>query len=171
MSGSNFINEVKTSLGLAKYEIAVLGVILGGLVAGLIIKQFNNNEANELELLNTHIYNTLDSIAEAEKTTYIGTDLKGDVVEELKSADTVVKKEEFFPSAKKKEMPQVNAKINLNTASRVELMKLPGVGEATADKIIDYRNNSKFQSPEEIMKVKGIGIKKFEKMREFIEVR
>ena len=171
MFNSNFINDIKSNLGLAKYEISVLLFILGGLVAGLIIKQFNNEKSYEHKLLNTHIYNTLDSIAEVEKTTYIGTDLSGDVVEELKNADTIVKNEEFFPNAKKKEIPSGDIKININSASRVELMKLPGVGEATADKIIDYRNNSKFDSPEEIMKIKGIGIKKFEKMKEFIIVK
>ena len=58
--------------------------------------------------------------------------------------------------------------ININSASKVELMKLPGVGEATAMKIIEFRKSSPFKKPEDIMKVKGIGIKKFEKMKQYI---
>ena len=61
--------------------------------------------------------------------------------------------------------------ININTAPASELMRLPGVGQATADKIISYRNaNGEFKSIEEIMNVSGIGEKTFEKMKPFITV-
>lgn len=61
--------------------------------------------------------------------------------------------------------------ININTASASQLMRLPGVGQATADKIINYRASSGgFKSIEEIMNVSGIGEKTFEKMKQFITV-
>lgn len=61
--------------------------------------------------------------------------------------------------------------ININTAPKEELMRLPGVGQATADKIINYRNSSGgFKQIEEIMNVSGIGEKTFEKMKQFITV-
>ena len=48
---------------------------------------------------------------------------------------------------------------------------LNGIGEKTADKIIEYRNeNGKFSSIDEIMNVSGIGEKKFEKIKEHITV-
>jgi comEA protein len=60
-------------------------------------------------------------------------------------------------------------KINLNSAGKIDLMKLPGIGEKTAEKIIEYRNNfGKFRHPQDIMNVKGIGEKKFEKLKSFI---
>ncbi len=64
-----------------------------------------------------------------------------------------------------------SAPININTAGRYELMRLPGVGEAAADKIIAYRDsNGSFSRIEDIMLVSSIGEKKFEKMRDFITV-
>lgn len=61
--------------------------------------------------------------------------------------------------------------ININTASASELMRLPGVGQTTANKIISYREtNGKFLAIEEIMNVSGIGEKKFESMKQFLSV-
>ena len=60
-------------------------------------------------------------------------------------------------------------KVNINTASESELDSLPGVGEVTAKKIIDYRNeNGKFSSIEDIKNVKGIGDNKFEDIKDSI---
>lgn len=62
-----------------------------------------------------------------------------------------------------------SSRISINTATKEELCTLPGIGASTADKIIAYRNeNGLFQSLEDIMKVKGIGTAKFEKIRDLI---
>lgn len=61
--------------------------------------------------------------------------------------------------------------ININTADSETLQQLSGVGPATAEKIIDYRNqNGKFTSIEEIKNVSGIGDKTFEKFKNKITV-
>ena len=57
------------------------------------------------------------------------------------------------------------AKLNVNQATKSELVSVKGIGEATADKIIKYRKQHKFQSIEELMKIKGIGKKRFKKLR------
>lgn len=61
--------------------------------------------------------------------------------------------------------------ININTADRTELTKLPRIGKVTADKIIEYREkNGGFNSVEDIKKVSGIGEKIFENISDKIKV-
>jgi competence protein ComEA len=60
-------------------------------------------------------------------------------------------------------------KININSASKEELDSLPGVGEVTAQKILDYRDeNKEFKSIDEIKNVKGIGENKFNDLKDYI---
>ena len=61
-------------------------------------------------------------------------------------------------------------KININQASKEELMTLPNVGEKRAEAIIEYRNVNKFESIEDIKNVTGIGNKFFEAMKDLITV-
>lgn len=64
-----------------------------------------------------------------------------------------------------------NLKINLNTASKEELTKLSGIGEAKAQDIIDYRNtNGSFKTIEEIKNISGIGDALFAKIKDNISV-
>ena len=63
------------------------------------------------------------------------------------------------------------ALINLNTATLEELMELPGIGQVKAQAIIDYRvEHEGFRYNEELMGVKGIGAKTYEKLADKIEV-
>ena len=62
-----------------------------------------------------------------------------------------------------------NGLVNINTATSAELQTLSGVGEATAQAIIEDReSNGPFTSPEDLMRVSGIGEKKFAKVKEHI---
>ncbi len=62
-------------------------------------------------------------------------------------------------------------KVNINTDNVYELMQVEGIGEKTAERIIEYRKeNGNFEVIEDIMRVDGIGEKKFEMMKEQIFV-
>ncbi len=62
-------------------------------------------------------------------------------------------------------------KVNLNTATVDELKQLPGIGKTKAKRIIEYRDKvGGFKNIKEILNVKGIGPKLFEKIRPYITV-
>lgn len=68
-------------------------------------------------------------------------------------------------------MAVASGKVNINSASKEELMQLEGIGSAYAEKIIEYREtNGPFEKAEDITNVKGVGAATFEKNRERITV-
>jgi competence protein ComEA len=71
---------------------------------------------------------------------------------------------------KKASLPMPNS-VSLNSANASELIALPGVGPAIADRIIEYRRqNGGFRSIEELDAVKGIGPKKLQQIRPYVRL-
>ena len=63
------------------------------------------------------------------------------------------------------------AMVNINTASVEQLATLPGVGEKLAARIVEYRQKSgSFKSTQELMNVKGLGEKNFQKIQGYLSV-
>ncbi len=95
----------------------------------------------------------------------------------LENNESVIKKEENKTTEVVKsndnndESTSTNKLVNINTAGVKELSTLTGIGEAKAQKIIDYREaNRGFKSIDEIMKVKGIGKATYEKFKANITI-
>ena len=171
----DFFNKI----GFTNNESKVILFVVGIVVLGFSIRYFSGFEgsfskekydfsktderflAKSKKLINLNLdslYDESDSASYNQKVKML-----------QQSEDSLKQVEKLKKEKSKKEIALTGKKININTASKEELMALPGVGEKTAEKIILYRNeNNDFKSIGEIMKVKGIGPKKFEKMKDYL---
>lgn len=66
---------------------------------------------------------------------------------------------------------EATAPVNLNTATQAQLEALPGIGAATAVRILEYRQkNGGFKKVEDLMNVRGVGEKSFLRLKPLITV-
>ncbi|MDX9789515.1 MAG: helix-hairpin-helix domain-containing protein [Candidatus Kapaibacterium sp.] len=170
------IAKIKTITGTSKSELTVVTVLLIGLLIGSSVRYFDKDNRYK-DRVNPEVFRLLDSLAEEAARTYTGTDISNNPfidTNEATQSNVLKLNTQPNPSTVKKYSKAerlVNVKIDLNNASKLELMKLPNIGEKTAVAILNFRKEHRFEKPSDIMKIKGIGVKKFESMKEFIEVK
>jgi len=161
----SLINTITDKIKIAPIEFYVAVFVVVGCILGFVGKQFivisDNNNINPISA--QEITRILDSIVEIEKLTFVGTDIANEPIEELTKLDT----KNYKPKVKKSDFKGI---VNINTASKKELMQLQNIGEKTAESIIEYRKTKSFRRKEDIINVKGIGIKTFEKIKDNIIV-
>ncbi|MFN3135075.1 MAG: ComEA family DNA-binding protein [Candidatus Kryptonium sp.] len=151
----NFIKKINDTIGLTKSESIVFWFLIIAFAFGIIVKL---------------VYGDVVKVG-ASKYDYSVFDKEF----EKRSAEI-----EKFVSIRSDTLPESSGersaelsvssfKVNINTATKEELMKIPGVGSKTAEQIIKHRETyGKFERIEDIMNVKGIGQKKFEKMKNYL---
>ena len=160
-------SKLQSLFGITKGELAAVSIILLGLsmYCALSLASYGGtSHAQQSEVL----ARLIDSLAAAEITSYTGSTVYGESLAELAAADTVLKRRGNMENAFAKKPPE--RPIELNKASKIELMKLPGVGEQTAVNIMKYRKKYRFARAEDLMNIRGIGEKKFEKLKQYVYV-
>lgn len=174
------MNKLSGSISFTKNELKVIVFVVSVLVSGFVLKYYSQvveHSANkpydfsksdsEFTVLSGKRYSNPDLQNES---TYGSSDSTDKYLTEmlLSAEDSLIRKPEKNPGHSPEE--SVYEVVNINTASADELTILPGIGESTAEKIILFREEKKgFRKPEDLMKVKGIGKKKFEKIRNLIK--
>ncbi|NLJ14765.1 MAG: helix-hairpin-helix domain-containing protein [Ignavibacteria bacterium] len=161
MRFENLKNKIKSSLGIADAEFFVVLIIALGLLIGVSYKLFFSDIQYNLESRD-EVFNTLDSLAEVNKNTFVGSNIEDEANPKLVTTDSKTK----YKSKK----DEFKGKININTANKKQLQKLYRIGEKTAEKIIEYRTKTPFKKKEDIMKVRGIGKQTYEKIKDNIEI-
>lgn len=174
------MNKLSGSISFTKNELKVIVFVVSVLVSGFVLKYYSQvieHSANkpydfsksdsEFTVLSGKRYNNPEFYNESPGGSSDSIEKK--LTERLLSAeDSLIRK-----AAINQGNSQVESGyevVNINTASKDELTGLPGIGESTAEKIIIFREDKKgFRKPEDLMKVKGIGKKKFEKISQYIK--
>ena len=168
MRHSKFVKDIAHKLKITNSEFVIIFTLSIGLIIGAIYKiALKEVISYPIASIQTEeLLVKLDSLAEIHKTTFVGSNIDNEPIAELTKLDTVVKKE-TWQKPKKSDFKGV---VNINTASKTQLMQLYRIGEKTAEKIIEHRTKTPFTVKEDIMKVKGIGEKTFEKIKDNISV-
>ena len=157
--------------GFTKQDLIIIFFLLAAFAAGLIIKLAGWKPADTFDYSQSDkefIQHTDSAFAHLDNKPL--TPQQEERLAQLKKfADSLYTEKENSPKDKP-ELPP-GKKININTALTADLTSLPGIGEVTAERIIEYREKKKgFKKIEDLMNVKGIGEKKFAKIKDFIVV-
>ncbi len=161
--------NINQKLGLSPIEFRLILFVFFSFIFGLALNQLFNISAKSKLLEFDYSYQ--DSIF------FDSNDENKEEITEISNSNVVSKREVLdFNTAKFKNISNkilpAEKSIDLNRATKSELMNLPGIGEKTAEAIIAMREKiGKFRKLEELKKVKGIGDKKFEKIIKYIYIK
>lgn len=138
---------------LTKSELILLGFLLFSAITGMLLRSF---ETSEIKPVNESSY------AESERLFLKAVSTPSENSEELIAPVNKPAAVKLAPGEK----------IDINQAGITDLVKLPGIGEVLAKKILEFRQNiGYFRSIQDLLKVKGIGNSKYDKIKDYIYIK
>ena len=144
----------------------------GGLKNNAYTKNINLSKNVSKEMV-VYVYTNYEySLLNTKEETYECNCPKQDISACTDKGASIITSDENKPEEVPNSNSEVeNSKVNINNATKEMLTSLSGIGDAKAQKIIDYRNeNGLFKSIEDIKNVTGISEKLFEQIKEFITI-
>lgn len=138
----------------------------------------NLNEINNKELLNIYINENLIPLSDKNNfynyflniTSINAKNKDSENISKENTQNSTINKSSN--SNKNNENLKINFPIDLNSATYQELIQIPGIGDTLAKRILEYREkNGKFISIDELLKIKGIGQKTFEKIKSYFIIK
>ena len=144
----------------------------GGLKNNAYTKNINLSKSVSKEMV-VYVYTNYEySLVNTKEETYECNCPKQDISICTDKGASIITSDENKPEELPDSNSEVeNSKVNINNATKEMLTSLSGIGDAKAQKIIDYRNeNGLFKSIEDIKNVTGISEKLFEQIKEFITI-
>lgn len=161
------LKKISDKIGFTETELTVTGFLVIVLFAGLIFKFFNVEKA----VYKQYDYKSVDSLFYSGNSSLEMEEANVTTKEDSVKIKVLGLSESKFTEVKKKTVPKEKS-VDLNAAGKNDLMNLPGIGEKTADKIIEYRNRKgRINNIDELMNVKGIQQAKFKKIEKYIYVK
>ena len=163
------IKNISEKTGFTLLEIRVITFLLGILIAGFVIKSFWISDGTSA---GDYDYSAQDSlflnIGNPDKGAKTRASVKDKNVDYKQEVLDFRKPE--FNTSRTKSLPAEKS-IDINKAGKNTFEKLPGIGPKTADKIIFYRGKiGSFTKLEQLLKVKGIGKTKFNKIKKYLYI-
>jgi len=161
--------KLSKKIGFTETETIVILFLTGLFILGFVYVEFIKNDAAEYKHVD---YTKQDSLFAYYSNINPEFDLDDPRLDSnLEIKRQVLELSDTFAYVKKDLSSLTEKSINLNTAGINELVKLPGIGEKTAEKIIQLRSErGKFKRLEELLDVRGIGEVKFNKIKKFLYI-
>jgi comEA protein len=162
------LEKVSKKISLTQTEIKIMLFVVSILVIGFGYKNFfKDTNSVPYKVIDysgqDSIFNNSGKDSLKSKNLSKSVDKKVDYKQEVLDFNT-----RSFDNVQKKTFPAENS-VNLNSASLNDLLNLPGIGEKTAEKIIEYRDHvKKFSKVEELLSVRGIGESRLNKIKKYL---
>ena len=161
----NFLERFHQRLGFTRNEGVVVLFLTGSLIVGgaiTLLKDTSDSNGSRFDY--TQSDKEFANLSQ-------GLAVETEPLRQDKTEDTSLSSPQRKPAGRSKLKEPPQTRININKASKDELMRLPGIGEATAERIILYRtDHGPFTSANDLESVKGIGKKKLERFIQYITV-